>query len=86
MAKEVKPRNGNLGSFVDQVTPEPKIILENFFNMNVLGEYFKKATPEQKAWVQQMIDIALSSTKQEDFLSLGEKIAINSLRKLNILV
>jgi hypothetical protein len=33
-----------------------------------------------------MIEIALSTNKQEDFLSLGEKIAINSLRKLNILV
>jgi hypothetical protein len=33
-----------------------------------------------------MIDIALSTTKQEEFLSMGERIAINSLRKMKILV
>jgi len=26
-----QPKNNNLGSFVDAVTPEPKIILENYF-------------------------------------------------------
>lgn len=78
-------KNDNLGSFVDAVTPEPKIILEDFFNMDALGEYLKKANPEQKAWVQQMIDITLSVTKQEEYLSLGEKIAMNTLRKMNIL-
>ena len=90
MAKEVKPRtstkNSNLGSFVDQVTPEPKVVLENFLQMDKLGEYLKKATPEQKEWVQQMIDIAISCNKQEQFLSLGEQFSLNTLRKLNILV
>ena len=81
-----QPKNDNLGSCVDAVTPEPKIILENYFQMEVLGDYLKKASPEQKAWVQQMIDIALSTTKQEEFLSMGERIAINSLRKMKILV
>ena len=80
-----QPKNNNLGSFVDVVTPEPKIILEDFLNMDSLGEYLKKANPEQKAWVQQMIDITLSVTKQEEYLSLGEKIAMNTLRKMNIL-
>ena len=90
MAKEIKPktstRNSNLGSFVDQVTPEPKVILENFLQLDKLSEYLKKASPEQKEWVQQMIDIAISCNKQEEFLSVGERIALNSLRKLNILV
>ena len=83
-----QPRNNNLGSFVDVVTPDPKIVLENFLQLDKLGNYLidKKVTPEQKAWVQQLIDIALSANKQEEFLSLGEKIAINTLRKLNILV
>jgi hypothetical protein len=80
-----QPKNDNLGSFVDAVTPEPKIILEDFLNMDSLGEYLKKANPEQKAWIQQMIDITLSVTKQEEYLSLGEKIAMNTLRKMNIL-
>ena len=80
-----QPKNDHLGSFVDAVTPEPKIILEDFLNMDSLGEYLKKANPEQKAWIQQMIDITLSVTKQEEFLSLGEKIAMNTLRKMNIL-
>lgn len=89
MAKEAKartPKNGNLGSFVDAVTPEPKIVQDNFIQLDKLAEFLKKATPEQKEWIQQMVDIALSITKQEQFLSLGEKIAINSLRKMNILV
>jgi hypothetical protein len=90
MAKEVKPkastRNSNLGSFVDQVTPEPKVILENFLQLDKLSEYLKKASPEQREWIQQMIDIAISCTKQEEFLSVGERIALNTLRKLNILV
>jgi hypothetical protein len=80
-----RAKNDNLGSFVDVVTPEPRIILENFLNMDSLGEYLKKANTEQKAWVQQMIDITLSVAKQEEFLSLGEKIAMNTLRKMNIL-
>ena len=87
MAKETKakPRNGNLGSFVDAVTPDPVIVESNFLRMDVLGEYYSKATQEQIKWVQQMIDIALTINKQEEFMSLGEQIAINSLRKLNIL-
>jgi hypothetical protein len=89
MAKETKPRaskNDNLGSFVDAVTPEPKIILENYLQMDALGAYLKKASPEEKEWVRQMIDITLSVTKQEEFLSAGEKVAMNTLRKMNILV
>ena len=81
-----KSKNGNLGSFVDQVTPEPKIVQENFIQFDILATFLKTATNEQKALVQEMLDIALSSNKQEEFLSTGERIAINSLRKLNILV
>ena len=79
-------KNNNLGSFVDAVTPEPKIVLENFINIDKLNEVTKKATPESKQWISQMVDIALSITKQEQFLSMGEIIAINSLRKQGILV
>lgn len=89
MAKESKPRtpkNGNLGSFVDVVTPEPKVIQENYLQLDKMTEYLKKATPEQKECVDQMISIALSIHKQEQFLTLGEQIALNTLRKLNILV
>jgi len=81
-----QPKNDNLGSFVDAVTPEPKIILENFINIDKLNEVTKKATPESKQWISQMVDITLSITKQEQFLSMGEIIAINSLRKQGILV
>ena len=81
-----QPRNNNLGSFVDVVTPDPKIVLENFINIDKLNEVTKKATPESKQWISQMVDIALSITKQEQFLSMGEIIAINSLRKQGILV
>lgn len=81
-----KGKNGNLGSFVDQVTPEPKIVQENFIQFDVLASYLKTATNDQSKLINEMLDIALSCTKQEDFLSTGERIAINSLRKLNILV
>jgi hypothetical protein len=92
MARETKaklapktPRNGNLGTFVDAVTSDPKIITENFINFEKLAEILKKAPAEQKELVNQMIEIALSSVKQEQFLSFGEQIAINSLRKQGIL-
>jgi hypothetical protein len=86
MAKDIKSRNGNLGSFVDQVTPEPVVVTENYLNIDVLSTFLLTATEDKKTLVNNMIEIALSTNKQEDFLSLGEKIAINSLRKLNILV
>lgn len=86
MAKDIKSRNGNLGSFVDQVTPEPVVVTENYLNIDVLSTFLTTATDDKKKLVNEMIEIALSTNKQEDFLSLGEKIAINSLRKLNILV
>lgn len=79
-------KNNNLGSFVDVVTPEPKIILEDFLDIESLGAYLKTANTEQKEYINQLIDIILSITKQEEFLSLGEKIALNTLRKMNILV
>ena len=79
-------KNNNLGSFVDQVTPEPKIILENYLQLEKFTEYFKKYSPEQKELTQQLIDIVLSCNKQEEFMSIGERIAFNTLRKLNILV
>jgi len=86
MAIDIKSRNGNLGSFVDQVTPEPVVVTENYLNIDVLSTFLSTATDDKKTLVNNMIEIALSTNKQEDFLSLGEKIAINSLRKLNILV
>lgn len=81
-----KNKNGNLGSFVDQVTPEPKIILENYLQLDQLDFIMSSSNDTKKKLINEMIEIALSSNKQEEFLSLGEKIAINSLRKLNILV
>jgi hypothetical protein len=81
-----KEKNDNLGSFVDQVTPEPKIVLENYLRLDQLALTMSTADSNSKKLINEMIDIALSSNKQEEFLSLGERIAINSLRKMNILV
>jgi hypothetical protein len=81
-----KATNDNIASFVDEVTPVPVIVKENYIDMGNLRTFLTKATDEQKAWIQQMVDITLSTNKQEEFLSMGEKIAMNSLRKLNILV
>jgi hypothetical protein len=58
MAKDTKnSKNGNLGSFVDAVTPEPKIILENYFNFKKLDEALKDASKEEAQWIQQLVDI-----------------------------
>jgi len=81
-----KSKNDNLGSFVDQITPEPRIVMENFIQFDILGTFLKTATDEQKELVHEMLEIALSTNKQEEHLSLGEQIAVNSLRKMNILV
>jgi hypothetical protein len=84
--KITKPTNDNIASFVDAVTPVPVIVNENYIDMTNLRTFLTKATDEQKTWIQQMVDITLSTNKQEEFLSMGETIAMNSLRKLNILV
>lgn len=86
MAKDTKSKNGNLGSFVDQVTPEPKVVLENYLRLDQLSSTMLTADDTTKKLINEMIEIALSSNKQEEFLSMGERIAINSLRKMNILV
>jgi hypothetical protein len=71
---------------VDAVTPEPKIILENYFNFKKLDEALKDASKEEAQWIQQLVDIVISINKQEEFCSFGEQIALNTLRKLQILV
>ncbi len=81
-----KSKNDNLGSFVDQVTPEPKVVLENYLRLDQLAFTMQSADETTKKLINEMIEIALSSNKQEEFLSMGERIAINSLRKMNILV
>lgn len=81
-----KSKNDNLGSFVDQVTPEPKVVLENYLRLDQLAFTMQSADETTKKLINEMIEIALSSNKQEEFLSMGERIAVNSLRKMNILV
>jgi hypothetical protein len=89
MAKETKPRsqkNGNLGSFVDAVTPVPTDISENYLQLNVLVSVLDTLPDEQKVLLNQMVDIAINCNKQEEFMSYGERIVINSLKKQGILV
>jgi hypothetical protein len=97
MAKETKTRtpkstatgtpttNTNLGTFVDAVTPIPKNVMENYIDFNELNSFMKSLDPARKELVNTMIDIALSTCKAEQFLSYGEQIAVNSLRKINVL-
>lgn len=86
MAKETsKAANDNLGSFVDEVTPIPKNIQENYISLDTLSTYLTGADTVKTNWVNQMVDIVISCNKQEKFLSLGETIAFNTLRKLQIL-
>ena len=68
-----KNKNGNLGSFVDQVTPEPKIVQENFIQFDVLATYLKTSTNDQTKLINEMLEIVLSCNKQEEFLSRSEE-------------
>ena len=86
MAKETeKAANNNLGNFVDEVTPIPKFIQENYISLDTLSTYLTGADVVKTNWINQMVDIVISCNKQEKFLSLGELIAFNTLRKLQIL-
>lgn len=86
MAKETKTdKNANLGSFVDAITPEPKIITEDFIDFDVLHATID-ASPSQKELIERMIDMVLSCDRQKKFLSLGEQFAFNTLTKMKIIV
>lgn len=92
MAKEATPstrtargnKNGNLGTFVDAVTPEPKIVTENYLQLHLLGN--KSESPETNEWIRQCIDIVLSIREPEGKWSYGETVAVNTLRKRQILM
>jgi hypothetical protein len=75
-----------LGSFVDAVTPVPTDISENYLQLNVLVSVLDTLPDEQKVLLNQMVDIAINCNKQEEFMSYGERIVINSLKKQGILV
>lgn len=80
-----KEKNVNLTTFVDQVTPEPKIILENYIDFEKLSDY-QSTYSANKELLDQLVDVILSCNKQEEFISFGERVALNTLRKLQILV
>ena len=87
MAKETKAdKNINLGSFVDAVTPEPKIITEDFIDFTALHACVEASSATQKVLIERMVDMVLSCDRQKKFLSLGEQFAFNTLAKLKILV
>jgi hypothetical protein len=79
-------KNVNMGHFVDQMTLDPKVPVSDFIQFNKLSEALSGSDHEQKMYILQCLEIALSCNKQEQFMSYGEKIAINSLRNLQILV
>lgn len=80
-------KNNNLGSFVTEVTPVPKVVLEDYIDIQELETAIGKSTKnaEIKELINTLVDIAITTNKQEQFLSYGEKLAINSLRKMKIL-
>lgn len=84
MAKETK--NNNLGSFVDALTPEPKVITEDFINFGQLSAYLETANSTQKQLIEKMLDMVLSCDRQKKFLSLGEQFAFNTLAHMKIIV
>lgn len=79
-------KNGNLGSFVDVVTPDPVVIDENyicFATLTTIRTGLKN--DKEKEYLDQLVEIVLSINKQEQFLTLGERIAVNTLKKMKIL-
>jgi hypothetical protein len=82
-----QPDNTNLELFVDALTPIPgKPITDNFIQVSQLMAWQKSASVTEKELIQSMIDIVLSCNKQPQFFSYGEKIAVNTLKSLKILV
>ena len=87
MAKETNTgKNGNLGTFVDVITPEPKIVTEDFIDFDQLTFIKNSVHVEQKKLIEKMVDMILDCDRQKKFLSLGEQFAFNSLLKLKIIV
>ena len=87
MAKETKTdKNANLGSFVDAITPEPKIITEDFMDFSRLAFVLDSASSAEKILIEKMIGMVLDCDRQKKFLSLGEQFAFNTLAKMKIIV
>jgi len=77
MARETKakavpkaPRNSNLGTFVDAVTPDPKIITENFINFEKLAEIMKKSSAQQTELLDQMMKLRCQRQNKKSFFLL----------------
>ena len=86
MAKETNTgKNGNLGTFVDVITPEPRIVTEDFIDFEQLSMALNSA-PSQSKLIQKMLDMILDCDRQKKFLSLGEQFAFNTLAKMKIIV
>ena len=58
MAKETeKAANNNLGNFVDEVTPIPKFIQENYISLDTLSTYLTGADVVKTNWINQMVGL-----------------------------
>jgi ferritin len=84
MAKETK--NDNFVSFVDALTPQPKVITEDFIDFQKLSQICEKASKQEQEIINRMIDMVLSCDRQKKFLSLGEQFAFNTLAKQGIIL
>ena len=83
--RTTRAKNNNIATFVDSVTPEPKVITENFLDTVKLFNHLKAVKEDERELIQSLVDIVLSCNKQEAFISVGEQVAFNTLRKLQIL-
>lgn len=84
MAKETK--NDNIMSFVDAITPQPKVITEDFIDFHKLSYVYGNASKQEQEILSRMIDMVLSCDRQKKFLSLGEQFAFNTLAKQGIIL
>lgn len=84
MAKETK--NDNFVSFVDALTPQPKVVTEDFIDFHKLSHVYVKSSKQEQEIINRMIDMVLSCDRQKKFLSLGEQFAFNTLLKQGIIV
>jgi hypothetical protein len=86
--KTKRVKRNDLNNFFDTSALEDSKAGIDLIDTHALFKFLsdEKTTDYQKEFVEQLVDTVLSITKQKEFISYGEKIALNTLRRLGILL
>lgn len=85
MARNTNKINSNAVEFLDSVPTTTPSISSNYIDYARLKELKKGSSTEEKEFLEKCLDIVLYCNKNEKFLSYGELVAINTLKRLNVL-